>query len=640
MIFVALFGFQKEIIRKPSQSLQFLARISRSYPGRRWLSCPAGLGSADNPVSGAVLSQTQKLVFDDKDTFGSYKCFSIISDHTRPLVSLNWSHNVSRRSLEPSVTPLLLLLITPSHCNLIEDGHRFIPNIIRQTHDQLTGGRSIDVLVAVVDSIPYPAKVNRPGEKPHRPEKGCIGRGISVLLLNSETATPDLWSSRKEVKKEAKKEVLSATQRRNILSFHFDAIASLTSTADGRSEITPNAGTTIKLSVANTLFHNGRESTIEAQRWTVGETSIESTLTCTKRTPLGEQAIRLVSPSSEDASSPPFKIDIPLVPITKPRVIASAMGNVLREVFTEESSGEVQPASEELEGAVTQWIAKHESEKRTVDVWAMVKTPQYSFSAGNAGVHVLEGGRIQKVLSGGGGWGNKQGLLALDHEQDFNVESELSSLENSGDGVLSFEEVSSGHGHEALSDQDSIRFYVIGPVPTKAKASGQSWELQNHKTSFVFGTTPSTIDAMPLSSSATASDSTSQPCVFAPGHFGMLSEYGMTFGGTTKDGLPIQTKIDVPFASILCGEEPSKSPHMKPLDLKNVEVHSNTKKVRKLFNLDQTNKPTSAYEKDATTTSSGDQLEGRSLAEVIAQTPIKERRGLRKKRFGIRKRIL
>ncbi|KAL8665219.1 MAG: hypothetical protein Q9202_002441 [Teloschistes flavicans] len=230
------------------------------------------------------------------------------------------------------------------------------------------------------------------------------------------------------------------------------------------------------------------------------------------------------------------------------------MGNVIREVYTDESSGEVEPASKELEDAVTGWIAKFGTKPQTVDVWAVLDGPEKAEGVRSRVVEVvsrvLQGGRIQKVLSGGGGWGNKQGLLALDPEQDFNINPELSPVEGPGGEELSFEEVSSGFGHQPLRPRDTLMFCVQTPVPYESSTFGTSLEDKCRRSSITFGTTPSTIDAMSPSSSAIASDSTSQPCIIALGHFSMHSENGMTIGSTTEDGIPIQTKIDVPHSSI------------------------------------------------------------------------------------------
>ncbi|KAL9579133.1 MAG: hypothetical protein Q9212_005284 [Teloschistes hypoglaucus] len=335
---------------------------------------------------------------------------------------------------------------------------------------------------------------------------------------------------------------------------------------------------TIKLPVANTLFHNGQLSTIEAQRWIVGETLIEPTLACTKSTRLDQQCIRLAAPSLEDILRPLW-LKVPLIPITNTRVIASAMGNVVREIYTDEASGEVQPASKELEGAVMHWLAEHGNESQTVDVWAVLG-PGEHLGDGDLRYMLRNGGRIQRVLSGGGGWGNKQGLLALDPEQEFNIPSELSPVEGLRAGELSFEEVSSGFGHQPLRPRESIRFFVKKTLSKTVEQSSTSYgsrEVYNYEPTMIFGTTPSTIDAMPASSSASASDSTAQPCLFARGHFGMRSENGMTIRWATSSGLRRQTKIDVPRSSISFGINSKLSPSVKEMNLgvKDVKDNSN-----------------------------------------------------------------
>ncbi|KAI4200296.1 MAG: hypothetical protein LQ350_004044 [Teloschistes chrysophthalmus] len=515
---------------------------------------------------------------------------------------------------------------------LIEHGNRYIPNLIRQTHDQLTRGRSIDVLVAVVDRISYPAHLASSGKILPEIHTNFTALGVSVLLLDSETAAPDLWSNRQQAKKVSS----SDPQLRNILSFHFDIIPGhpfLTEAASD-SNTTIDLNTTIKLPVANTLFHNGQFSTIEAQRWIVGETLIEPTLACTKITRLDQQCIRLAAPSIEETRRA-SALKIPLIPITEPRVIASAMGNVVREVYTDEASGEVQPASKELEGAVMHWLAEHGNESQTVDVWALLHSPGTIQSNGRIAYTLSHGGRIQRVLSGGGGWGNKQGLLALDPEQDFNIRSELSPVEGPRGGELSFEEVSSGFGHQPLRPGDFIRFFVKkaqSESSEQSKTSYGSQEIYNYEPTMIFGTTPSTIDAMPPSSNAPASDSTAQPCLFARGHFGMRSENGMTIRRPPKSGLPTQTKIDVPQSSISFGLTNNMSPSAKEMNLDVNDVKDDVKVRRVIGNESRTwvgaktghNQafhPVSEYQ---TLPVAGKDLKGSSLEEALVASRAKK----------------
>ncbi|KAL8772862.1 MAG: hypothetical protein Q9194_004503 [Teloschistes cf. exilis] len=552
-----------------------------------------------------------------------------------------WSQKLPHRSLEPNKTPLLLLLVTPSHCRLIEHGNRYIPNLIRQTHDQLTRGRSIDVLVAVVDRISYPAYLDSPKGVFRSCHTNFTALGISVLLLDSETAAPDLWSTRQQAKKNAP----SAAQVRNILSFHFDTIPG----HPFLNEAASDSNMTIKLPVANTLFHNGQISTIEAQRWIVGETLIEPTLACTKITQLDQQCIRLTAPSIEETLRPSFRLKIPLSSITEPRVVASAMGNVVREVYTDEAFEEVQPASKELEGAVMHWLAENGKESQTVDVWAILNGFGGIADTSKIGFILSYGARVQRVLSGGGGWGNKQGLLALDPEQDFNIRSELSPVEGPGSGELSFEEVSSGFGHQPIRPREAIRFYVKRPQIEQSSTSDRPREIYNYEPTMIFGTTPSTIDAMPPSSSAPARDSTAQPCLFARGHFGMRSENGMTLRRTTKSGLPSQTKIDVPQSSISFGVSVNIHGSLDAkdmnLDVKDVKddgkdamkgvrvrrVNRGMTRVGTKTGRIQTYQPVSEYQ---ALTVAGNEPKGSSLEEALvagrAQNTASNGKGLRK----------
>lgn len=286
------------------------------------------------------------------------------------------------RFVKPKGTPLVVLLTTPCHMELIEEDSRFVPDILRQTHGGIGRGQVIDVLLAVVDKIPLPAfrQESIPNIEKYRRFVGYTRNGVSVLLLDS-TAAPDLWSDGNPTTDRTS----SSVRRRSALSFQFDAQGS----RDGKY-----LSRTVKLPVSTTIFKNGRNSTIQAQRWTVSEETPEPTFACVERLYLHDPVIRvptshmsmlrtdekfdpqLTSDCKEDFLNGHFvRFAVPLESITQPRIVAGAMGNVVRSLFADGSSGSVIAASQELEAAVTREISKNGAEQQAIQVWALVSPP-------------------------------------------------------------------------------------------------------------------------------------------------------------------------------------------------------------------------------------------------------------------------
>ncbi|EAA29188.3 hypothetical protein GE21DRAFT_1582 [Neurospora crassa] len=151
----------------------------------------------------------------------------------------------------------------------------------------------------------------------------------------------------------------------------------------------------------------------------------------------------------------PSELWFQLLPITYPRKIVSGLGNILKQV---EIDGESAPASKELEDVIPKLLSmrasshrplKHTSDSHFVKVWALVIPDEvyqkyanfqppldlamqlpspFDFEQASTADEKRLAGRCSKalqgllvagchlreILSGGGGWGAKQGLLSLD----------------------------------------------------------------------------------------------------------------------------------------------------------------------------------------------------------------------------------
>ncbi|KAL8834203.1 MAG: hypothetical protein Q9170_003860 [Blastenia crenularia] len=234
------------------------------------------------------------------------------------------------------------------------------------------------------------------------------------------------------------------------------------------------------------------------------------------------------------------------------------MGNVVRGTFADGSSGNVLPASQELEASIDRWLCESENEARLVEVWALVSPSieKWYLSPTVLGKAINAGSHLHRVLSGGGGWGNRQGLLALDLATDFHDTCELPSTDISE--TVDPEVEKRRNLGQIVSPGDTVQFYVrlehlsgvsSFAAPAIQNLRNKSYEF-NRLTSIVFGTVPSTIDAMPAPSTTEVDHNGYSPCIYAWGHFGMLSEQGISLTTTAADGQRSQTKIDVPHSMI------------------------------------------------------------------------------------------
>ncbi|RDA83272.1 hypothetical protein CP532_0977 [Ophiocordyceps camponoti-leonardi (nom. inval.)] len=251
----------------------------------------------------------------------------------------------------------------------------------------------LNVLLAVVDEVPSPY----PAWPPH-------SKAVSVLCGRLEEMLPDMWKP------------CSASP-------DSDTVGTIDFEVDG-SRIT--------LPLARTPFLNGKTSTLVAAQYK----KTGDVLTVTKW--LFKNRQRLLFPPSTGTD---FKLWTPLVPITHSRVVTNSFGNIVKAVKVDDNTASV-PASMELEKAV-EVVASHRFPSgvppESWGIWAMV-TPNTSAREApdllppfpltepisqhqltTASRHLEQvcksGGRLYRILSGGGGWGNKKGLLSLDPQQ-------------------------------------------------------------------------------------------------------------------------------------------------------------------------------------------------------------------------------
>jgi hypothetical protein len=352
-----------------------------------------------------------------------------------------------------------------------------------------------------------------------------------------------------------------------------------------------------RLPLANTVFQTGTTSTMFLSTWRIDPS--QRTLQLEKTTHVTHHGIELPV-SRTDSGQRLSALSIPLVPLTYPRRVEGCMGNIIRRLTGDDGTTSV-TASSELEKVVPEFFKARGEPAQPTTVWALV-APKSNKSLKSrtrtqlwkrvakkerkGGVENLvwdrlwkgelvasntlvskalgEGARLHRVLSGGGGWGKKAGLLSLDpvpvsEEIPIRMEDATSGFEGPGDfsSVLT----------PVVEDGDNIQFFISPAPPAQEtahnleslkalpKERAWGWEL---------GTVPSTVDSIPGGSWQHGDSGSGYLAVFKHS-FGALAEGGMTLTQQRRNapGDPLsvfsKTTIDVPYSRLwtveLAGKE-------------------------------------------------------------------------------------
>ncbi|KAI0206405.1 hypothetical protein F4808DRAFT_407166 [Astrocystis sublimbata] len=379
---------------------------------------------------------------------------------------------------------------------------------------------------------------------------GGTQSGFSVLYGSSDIVVPGLWES----------EGFGGTSidSSGCVSFLTNPLTRST----GALEIT--------VPLANTVFQNGRRSTLYASRWNIGG---EGSLTLQRKQPKTTQRIAdKGGPVNHTLSM------VPLLPLTPPRKILAGLGNIVRQVDVD---GTPTPASKELEDIIPKIFEERALREPTaspkpVGVWCWVIPPrcmkagrfdnlklfkadssQSEIDIASSSIELFSellssGCQLHRILSGGGGWGLKQGLLSLDPETSFSLPGQDDDIEAF---IKSFEERNSAEPTSGLATPGSSLLFCVEPqMATTDTLSSQYLPASKNLS---FGVAPSP-DDVPVPSSLQGS-----PVEVVGGHFGISSATGLflrtipEFAGTARTAgnngdkssqSSFTTKVDVPGA--------------------------------------------------------------------------------------------
>ncbi|KAF4497088.1 v-type c subunit family [Fusarium agapanthi] len=390
-----------------------------------------------------------------------------------------------------------------------------------QLHNMLSGSDGtgeFHTLAAVVDHIAPPVPNNKPIQ------------GISILRGNLDGILPGLWT---------------------------EAPPKEWSDGGKVSALTMDLGSPhITIPLTNTTFQNHRTSTLIISRYDLSAGSPKLIEQTDKK-----HSQKVIIPVQKRLSSiNDLGIWAPLVPLTQPRVVTESFGNIVRRVDIEDESV---PASTELEPAVDELHAsKSDLVQSPMGIWAMITPPTFVQSGGSSpyvnpdpeatfadgqsitelmdvtsdqlGILYRQGGRLYQVLSGGGGWGPKKGLLSLDPEQTHFVVSEEEEMQR-------FIQAMEGGNFVPVSSK--IQFFASADASASEPVGNKQTE-----TGVVFGTASKVeveTDVNP-----------SQPeALLLENHFGALSNVGIFVTSSdasmfSKPGFNNDWKLNVPNSRI------------------------------------------------------------------------------------------
>ncbi|KAH1554470.1 hypothetical protein KXX57_005565 [Aspergillus fumigatus] len=433
----------------------------------------------------------------------------------------------------PSSSPWLaetgnvaVLLATPSFAQWINPDGQFLEQWMNRLYPIPTTSASsgpIHAILAVIDGIPDARRPTNSDEVISDSE-GLTFTIAQAKDINAKTAAP--------------------RRARRMGTEEVALVFSIETSIPGILEQTRRPVHEVGLRLANTIFVNGNDNTLLGTRWVY------------------------------DSSANKYVLDqLPLYPVGQRREVISSMGNILRQVarHADGRSNEPMPASSELEKELPRYIAEHKIADQRVSVWALVEKPGTDFvpsatsTQNRLAQSIQAGGKLHRVMSGGGGWGKKQGLLSLDPEISF-LEAkdygELSALDHlfSGDGrspvqdPLPFEQPAMATDDlssllQVASPGDYVQFFVsVEPGHTHSGIRTLS-EIPQGSVSYRFG--------MVSDTDKLATESTEQLDLIAiPRYFGALSEKAITysqpkFEANSKGGvIRTSTKCDIPGCRI------------------------------------------------------------------------------------------
>ncbi|MCJ1410329.1 hypothetical protein MMC19_004414 [Ptychographa xylographoides] len=443
---------------------------------------------------------------------------------------------------------LVILLVTPTLADLFGGITATIPRLLRNAFMPSPDVMEIDILAAVVDRISYPPEMTLEVAGVDKTEALHGSEGISISISDSAKTSSNLWSGSGSGSEQG----YPLKEEQQFLSFRHYAFG--VKECDNYDH-KPLTAYTVEVALANTIFQTGTPTTSLLQRWVLDwKPSSSPTAHCVKQAVVRRPVLTM--PQTAYASKHRIASDVPSGSriLTAPRIVSEALGNIIRTFENESDPNNGFPASEELERVLASAVVEVDQAE---EVWARV-TPRERWTGLpqplRRPLEVDHGARLHRVLSGGGGWGSKRGLISLDPESSISNSSEQDTF---GDGEDPEAEQKQALG-EVVRAGDAVEFIAF-TQPSRTPVKAQDAKIVEVSSSTKFGSIGSQKDTMPEDTSQKCGIASQRGPLVIHGHFGALSETGISLNvqllhnkrecwGAQKLGTVVQTKLP-PFST-------------------------------------------------------------------------------------------
>jgi hypothetical protein len=272
-----------------------------------------------------------------------------------------WSEFLKVPGTKARYDEAVVILATPSFAEWLEDDVTFIPFLVRSLIRKVIprpekdgGALEIDVVCACVDGLP--PSLDRMKIQRGQP----LIEGFALLHGRADHILPGLWEATPDAAEH------SPTLQSSLTFSTYQKPSTLES-GQTPVESEQKPVTEVTLPLANTLFVNGKHSTVRVSRWSAPSKQFMKVRTTRK----SNQLINVFGEPHLDT----LPSHIPAIPITPARRIVNGLGNIVRQLsFAEDDVG---PASRELETNIHEYLRAIGRPDTTISVWALV-TPSES----------------------------------------------------------------------------------------------------------------------------------------------------------------------------------------------------------------------------------------------------------------------
>jgi len=371
------------------------------------------------------------------------------------------------------VSPSILILATPQQKHLIAAENDLTLILVRQLvslRPELKD-RNIEVFLGIVDRVGL-----SPAERDMQPSSA---EGVSIRVDLDVDVIVD------EVDKPAYETTPGHVTFTCIsLPRPYDEVAPFNSC--------PKLSESITFPLAETAMLNGSDFTLRRQKWST-----------TGPTMLSDAPINSIAIVQRASGYSQTRLSVPALyhrPLTPPRVISSAFGNVIRTLKKGGRGLAEIPASQEIEEKILTARTTLRDPDHGTEIWAAVRNgtsktlwPYHRFgSVATVDSLIASGFSLYRVQGGGGGWEGKGGPVTL--EVDHPHDKSHNRLHDDDFDEKAIEHYLSG-ANSKFQPGDIVQFYLVGESNFRFPDEDKGGTVLSN--SLIISTLPADIQSIP-----------------------------------------------------------------------------------------------------------------------------------------------